>query len=177
LTGSARPSLRALASKFVPAKTRPRSRTLIEELGMLISKTRRMVFTSATRRLEASGDSMLGWQLLALLVRVGKRTQTEVAVALAQHPAGVSRLLDDLEKQGYVARCRDSEDRRRVHVEATARGHRRFQLMLPEVVRAVDQALEPLTEADRRLLRDLLHKVVSQDPECKTQLPDGNGGR
>src|SRR6266481_5349351 len=73
--------------------TRPRSPTLVEELGMLIAKTRKMVWMNATRRLEESGNSMLAWQLLAHLVRVGKRTQIEVAVALAQHPAGLSRLI------------------------------------------------------------------------------------
>jgi len=147
---------------------------MVEELGMLIAKTRKMVWTNATRRLEESGNSMLEWQLLAHLVRAGKRTQIEVAVALAQHPAGLSRLVDDLEKQGYVARCRDQEDRRRVYVEATARGHRRFRSILPEVLRGVDQALEPLSEEERRRLRDLLRKVVSQDPECKN--PPLNGG-
>jgi DNA-binding MarR family transcriptional regulator len=140
---------------------------LVEELGMLISKTRRLVWMNATRRLEASGDSMLGWQVLAHLIRAGKSTQTEVAVALAQHPAGVSRLVDELDRQGYVLRRRDPRDRRRVYVEASARGRRRFLSVLPEVVRGVDQALEPLSEQDRRVLRDLLRKVVAQDAECK----------
>jgi DNA-binding MarR family transcriptional regulator len=110
---------------------------------------------------------MLAWQVLAVLTRAGRQTQTEVAVALAQHPAGISRLVDDLEAQGYVARRRDSDDRRCVHVEATSRGERRFRSILPEVIGAVDQALLPLTEAERRVLRDLLRKVVTQDPDCK----------
>jgi len=143
---------------------------------MLIAKTRKIVWMNATRRLEESGNSMLAWQLLAHLVRVGRRTQIEVAVALAQHPAGLSRLVDDLEKQGYVARCRDHEDRRRVYVEATARGHRRYRSILPEVLQGVDQALEPLSEDERRRLRDLLRKVVSQDPEFRNHPLNGGGG-
>src|SRR5262249_12684688 len=98
------------------AKTRAHSHALAEELGMLISKTRKMVLTNATKRLEDSGESMLAWQVLSVLARTGKQTQTGIAVALAQHPAGISRLVDDLETQGYVARRRDSKDRRRVHV-------------------------------------------------------------
>src|SRR4029453_16814862 len=70
--------------------TRPRSPTLVEELGMLIAKTRKIVWMNATRRLEESGNSMLAWQLLAHLVRTGRRTQIEGAVALGQHPAGLS---------------------------------------------------------------------------------------
>jgi DNA-binding MarR family transcriptional regulator len=162
---------------FVLAKTRPRTQPLVEELGMLISKTRKMVFAAASRRLDESGESVLAWQVLAVLVRSGKKTQSEVGVALAQHPAGVSRLLDDLEKLGYVARSRDSVDRRRVQVEATARGQRRFRSMVPEVLRGVDQVLEPLSDGERRALRDLLRKVVSQDPECRSPGPNGGGTR
>jgi DNA-binding MarR family transcriptional regulator len=144
---------------------------------MLIFKTRKMVFTDATKRLEEFGESMLAWQVLAVLVRDGKRTQGEIAAGLAQHPAGVSRLVDDLEKQGYVERARDSADRRRVHVEATAKGERRFRSILPEVIGAVDHVLEPLSENERRSLRDLLRKVVFQDSECKNPLRDGGAGR
>lgn len=147
------------------AKTFPRKQSLAEELGMLIAKTRRMVWTNATRQLEQSGESMLAWQVLAHLSRAGKQTQTEVAAALGQHPAGVSRLLDELEKQDYVARRRDRDDRRRVYVETTAVGQRRFHAILPEVVRAVEQVLLPLSESEKRVLRGLLRRVVVEDPE------------
>lgn len=144
-----------------------RTRSLTEELGMLIARTRRMVWTNATRRLEARGESMLAWQLLGDLVRSGKRTQVELSEAVAQHPAGVSRLLDELEKGGYVMRSRDPGDRRCVHVMASTRGKRRYRAVLAEVMSAVDQALEPLSKAERQKLRDLLHKVVSEGDDCR----------
>ncbi|HMI85517.1 MAG TPA: MarR family winged helix-turn-helix transcriptional regulator [Polyangiaceae bacterium] len=143
-----------------------RSRSLVEELGMLVGRTRNIVWTNAARGLEASGETVLAWQLLSHLVREGKSTQTALAAGVGQHPAGVSRLVEDLEKQGYVLRRRDPQDRRRIYVEASARGKRRFREALPQVVAAVDQALEPLRESERRLLRDLLRKVagpVSED--------------
>src|SRR5258706_7053293 len=149
------------------------ARSLAEDLWMLIAKARRMLWTNATRRLDESGESMLAWQVLALLVRTGKRNQTEVSVALVQHPAGVSRLLDDLEKLGFVVRTRDVDDRRRVSVDATARGRRRYHAMLPEVLLGVERALDPLSESERRSLRDLLLKVVSQDPEYQRAIQHG----
>jgi DNA-binding MarR family transcriptional regulator len=122
---------------------------------------------NATRRLEACGESMLAWQLLGDLVRSGKRTQIELSLAVAQHPAGVSRLLDALEKGGFVSRRRDPGDRRCVHVVASASGKRRYRAALHEVMRAVDQALEPLSGPERRRLRDLLHKIVSDGDDCR----------
>jgi len=120
---------------------------------------------NATRRLEARGESMLAWQLLGDLVRSGKRTQVELSQAVAQHPAGVSRLLDELEKGGYVSRSRDPGDRRCVHVMASARGRRRYRAVLAEVMSAVGQALDPLTAAERQQLRGLLRKIVSEGDE------------
>jgi len=150
------------------AKPLNHSRSLVEELGMLIGRTRRVVWTNAARRLETAGETVLAWQLLSHLVREGKSTQSELAAGVAQHPAGVSRLLEDLEKQGYVLRRRDSKDRRRVYVEASARGKRRFQEGLPEIVAAVDQALEPLSESERRVLRDLLRKMAGPVSEIRS---------
>ena len=138
---------------------------MTEELGILIGRTRRVVWMNATRRLEARGESMLAWQLLGDLVRSGKRTQVELSQAVAQHPAGVSRLLDELEKGGYVSRSRDPGDRRCVHVMASARGRRRYRAVLAEVMSAVGQALDPLTAAERQQLRGLLRKIVSEGDE------------
>ena len=140
---------------------------------MLIGRTRRIVWTNVARHLEASGETVLAWQVLSQLVRDGKTTQTALAAAVAQHPAGVSRLLDELEKQGYVLRRRDPQDRRRMYVEASARGKRRFQEGLPEIVAAVDQVLEPLEESERRLLRDLLRKITGPVSEFRTSAKVG----
>ena len=57
------------------------------------------------------------------------------------------------------------------------RGERRYRAILPEVIRGVDQALDPLSESERRVLRDLLRKVVAQDPEWKSPATNGGGAR
>jgi DNA-binding MarR family transcriptional regulator len=152
----------------MPAKPLNQAGHLVEELGLLIGRTRRVVWTNAARRLEPFGETVLAWQLLSHLVRDGKCSQATLAAAVGQHPAGVSRLLDDLEKQGFVVRRRDPRDRRRIFVEASARGKRRFEERRPQIVAAVDQALEPLTESDRRLLRDLLRKVTASVSEQRS---------
>jgi DNA-binding MarR family transcriptional regulator len=145
------------------AKAVARSRSLTEELGMLIAQTRRRVWTNAARRLEQAGDSYLPWTFLAHLRKAGRLTQSELATLTAQHPAGVSRLLDELEKEGCVSRRRDPGDRRRVYVVISPRGKRRCEALLPDVIEAVDQALQPLSESERRVLRDLLRKVTASD--------------
>ena len=135
------------------------SRWLNEELGRLLSRARRALWSGAARRLEARGESVLAWQLLNQLERCGPGTQREIAERAAQHPTGVSRLLDELERGGYVRRHRDPSDRRKVRVQITSTGVARLEQSRPEVLTAVDEVLGALTIAERQALRSLLGKI------------------
>src|SRR3954470_19911659 len=145
--------IRALVAKRIQD---PR---LTEEMGRLIMRTRRIVWSTAARRLDEAGESMLAWNLLACIVRTGARTQRELAATVAQHPAGVCRLVEELEQQGFVRRERDADDRRKMIVDITSAGKRRFEALRPSVLASVEQALKPLSAAERRTLRDLLTKL------------------
>ncbi|MEV6040685.1 MarR family transcriptional regulator [Nonomuraea sp. NPDC052116] len=58
-----------------------------------------------------------------LVARGGSATPSELAVELMLSPAGMTGRLDTLEKSGLVRRLRSAEDRRRVDVELTDKGH------------------------------------------------------
>jgi DNA-binding MarR family transcriptional regulator len=145
----------------MPPRSASPEQQLLQDIGRLIPRVRRSIWAGATHRLEARGETMLAWQVLGGVRRTGPSTQRELAEAVSQHPAGVCRLLDDLEKRGLVTRTRDTGDRRRMIVRVTAAGRRRWQTLLPEVVRSVEKTVSPLSDAERRSLRDLLRKVVS----------------
>ncbi len=132
-----------------------------EELDTLIARSRRRVWTYAARHLERMGESIHTWQLLKHLHQGGPLAQCDLAAVCGQHPAGVSRMLDVLEGEGYVRRTRDPSDRRKVQVEITEAGLERLKRMHPEVATAADRALEPLSADDRRVLKALLEKLVS----------------
>jgi DNA-binding MarR family transcriptional regulator len=172
----------AIAIDFLPAalfrkvsSVPPRSDSdrlmVLQEIGQLLPRVRRLVFSAATRRLEPTGETMLTWRVLGWALKLGPVTQRDLADAVAQHPAGLGRLLDDLEGRGLVQRTRDAGDRRRVRVVVTPAGRKRWEALLPEVVRSVEQTLSPLSEAQQRTLGDLLRKVVSG----QSRAPNGGG--
>ena len=158
---SPRPTAHAarLPAAHVPARG---GRWLNEEVGRLLFRARRALWSAAAGRLEARGESVLAWQLLNQLRRGGPGTQRELAERTAQHPTGVSRLLDDLERGGYVRRTRDPMDRRKVRVEITVSGVERLEASRPEVLAAVEEVLQPLSAAERDALRVLLGKLRSE---------------
>ncbi|MFG6195407.1 MarR family winged helix-turn-helix transcriptional regulator [Nonomuraea sp. JJY05] len=58
-----------------------------------------------------------------LVAHGGAATPSELAAELMLSPAGMTGRLDTLEKSGLVRRLRSAEDRRRVDVELTDKGH------------------------------------------------------
>ncbi len=135
---------------------------LASELGTLIFRSRRRVWNAVASGLGAEEESIFTWQLLLHVVRRGGASQRELAEAVAQHPAGVGRALDDLEGRGLVRRRRDPDDRRKLRVEATSRGEAHYRKIYPQTVRHMDAALDPLTEAERVQLRGLLRKLIEE---------------
>ena len=136
-----------------------RSIDLAEEIGQLLARSRRLVFAAAARRLDESGESIHAWRVLAHLAREGATAQCDLAMALAQHPAWVSRLVDELEAEGVVRRRRDAHDRRKLRVEVTVAGRARYEARRAEVNEAVEQVLQPLDRDEREQLRALLLKL------------------
>jgi DNA-binding MarR family transcriptional regulator len=138
--------------------------TLTEELGLLMGKVRRKYWTIASRQLEASGESLSVWHVLSQLVRVEKSTQNELAAAIGYDAPTISRLLDGLEREQLVRRNRDPDDRRRVCVQLTKRGRTRYTRMRPAICAAVECSFRPLNSEERSVLRNILLKLVSDEP-------------
>ena len=134
---------------------------LTDELGWLIPRTRRLVFNRVHERLQRLGASMFLWPLLRRITNQGALSQLELARLTAQHPAAVCRSLEELERREFVRRTRDVRDRRRVLVTATARGRAYCLRLHPEVLLGVDEALRPLSRAERATLGVLLRKLVA----------------
>ena len=132
------------------------------ELVRLVGQTRRRLWIAAARALAARGESIVAWSLVNRIAELGPLTQRELADASAQHPAGVSRQLDELERTGLTARVTDPADRRRRRVELTAAGVRWFQQMRPLVSAATAPVLAVLRPAERRVLTAMLQRVVSE---------------
>lgn len=139
------------------------SAPLAEEVYRLIGRSRRLLWVSSARALEARGDSAFTWQVLCYLVHHGPTVQQDLAMATAQDPASMSRLVDELESRKLVRRRPDPDDRRRLRVEATRKGEAWHRSASPTVNAAVEEAMAALSSRQRRSLRDLL-RVLLQLP-------------
>lgn len=89
----------------------------------------------------------------------GPRTPAELAEAAGVTRATMTGLVDTLERDGFVKREPDPDDRRMMSVRLTPKGDRFLNEFLPGYFKAIAGLMAPLTEPERQTLVRLLGKV------------------
>lgn len=92
----------------------------------------------------------------------GPRTPAELADAAGVTRATMTGLIDTLERDSYVRREPDPDDRRQMSVRLTPRGEKFLREFLPGHFQAIAAIMGSLTEAERKTLVRLLIKVQQQ---------------
>ena len=127
------------------------------ELRTLLGRQRRR-FLIAASELELHPA-----QAGALLQLASPLPMNELAAVLACDNSNVTGLVDRLEARGLVARQANPDDRRVKRIVLTAAGSRLRDQLLERVGRP-PAGIERLSPAEQRQLRDLLRRVVDDDP-------------
>jgi DNA-binding MarR family transcriptional regulator len=119
----------------------------------------------AMRRLReahtASDLSPRQFHLLGLLHDRGPTAQRELGHALAVDPSILVTLLNPLERDGFISRQRDPDDRRRHVVTLTPAGESHLNAAAQAQREAEDEVLASLDDDERDQLRGLL--IVLRD--------------
>jgi DNA-binding MarR family transcriptional regulator len=132
---------------------------LLHELTRLITKIRRALYMAAARELGRRGESIGAFTVAARLVERRAASQKDLAELTAQHPAGISRLLDEMDRRGLTARALDPLDQRRRLVTLTPAGRRWYRRLEPVVLRAGESVLGVLDLTEQHQLRGLLRRL------------------
>ncbi len=136
----------------------PVTREVVDLIGSVVARY------YAEYELAAAHHSLTGAQarVLALLARE-PTPMRQVARQLKCEPSNVTGIVDRLESRGLVVRRSDPADRRVKLAAATDEG-----VDMAERLRsALDFAREPLgglTPAERTVLRDLLQRMLGEEP-------------
>lgn len=139
-------------------------------IGFLISDVARLMRTAFDRRVRQLGLTRSQWLVINRLHRRPGATQSELAEMLEVEKATAGRMVDRMEKKGWVVRRADAADRRvnRLHLTDEAD---LIQLQLAEIAdRTVDDALALLSARQRDQFAEAMRRVKRQlqsmlDPE------------
>jgi DNA-binding MarR family transcriptional regulator len=116
-------------------------------------------------RFAAAGVRRYHFPVLVALDEQGPASQAALGRRLSIDRSDMVAVLNDLERDGLVARARDDRDRRRNLVRLTPAGAGALKRLDARVQDAQDSLLEPLSATERRELRRLLTRVVEHHGE------------
>ncbi len=98
--------------------------------------------------------------VLGLIRRNPDASARQLARALAMTPPNVALWLEKLEARGLVARQRSRSDARVQHIRATPKGTALVDTAAQRLIDGEQAALTALSNAERAMLVELLHKLA-----------------
>ena len=144
-----------------------------DSVGYLMRRVLQSIAQLADGRLVPHGLTHGQWMPLFLLLKnkEGPSTVATLARDLNVDPGAATRMLDRLEKKGFIARSRSTEDRRVVHVTLTEEG-RRVAGEVPKVLSQVlNDHLAGFSHEEWQLLLALLRRMLANAETLQAAAP------
>jgi MarR family multiple antibiotic resistance transcriptional regulator len=116
----------------------------------------------STHKIKRYGLSTQSWLILTVIGRFAPISPSELADRTSVRRDRISRILDLLVKQGFVARHLSNRDRRRLALTLTAKG-RKVCDKLEIVARQIEvEVSRRLTKLQRKALSDILSTIEAE---------------
>ena len=100
------------------------------------------------------------WRVLRVLHENGSLDAKELAKSACVLAPSLTRIIKNLEERGFLTRCVDGKDGRRVLLEISALGQSLIESVTPDVQEIYCQFEDKYGKQKMRDLLDLLHDVV-----------------
>jgi len=131
-------------------------------IGYVLSDLARLIRTVFDRRVRDIGMTRAQWLVLTRLYRRPGASQTELADMLEIDRASAGRMIDRMEKSGWLERRPDSGDRRVNRLFLTEEARRLHARMWAVAEATVDDALSPLSAAEREQFSFMASRVKAR---------------
>ena len=128
-------------------------------LGWLFHDIHRLLTKAFESRIAGMGLTRPQWRVLITLRRDDGRTQTELADLVEMEKAPLGKILDKLEKGGWITRRGDPADRRARRVYCTAKIERHLTGIAEAARGTFAQALAGMREGEVKMLIDRLQRM------------------
>jgi len=133
---------------------------LFRRTAYLARRLQQICVAIITESLANEGLTQLQWAVISCLDAMPSIDQRRLADALGIVPVNAGQIVDQLEEMGLVHRRMNGADRRVRELHLTTRGLQLRRRLLPANLAANDRILAPLRPKDRKLLLELLVRVI-----------------
>ena len=137
-----------------------------ENIGLLIHDVARLLRVLYDRQMSSIGLTRSQWWLLTYLFFKDGINQSELAILMDMEKAPLSRLLDRMEKKGWVIRKNENKDRRTKNIYLSESIKPLISSMRDKAAEYRSESLSILTDKERNKLKDIL-QTLKQDLTSK----------
>jgi len=111
------------------------------------------------KRLKRSGINIARWRVLAVLKDNGRMNVSQIVERTIIEQPTVSRIVDQLEREGLATREIYDQDSRLVQVMLTPAGEKAFSEIFPTATKHQEQALQGFTQKEIKTLIGFLERI------------------
>ena len=99
---------------------------------MQLLRARELLMQRFRRQLNVHGLTEQQWRVMRSLSEVDSISNQQLSDQCVLHPASLSRILPNLESEGFIARYPSDSDRRHLQVLLTPKGRKLVETLIPE---------------------------------------------
>lgn len=128
-------------------------------VAFITNQAAKKISHSFNERLMKSGISRVQWTALYYLSKEEKITQSELADKMDIKNSTVARLIDRMERDGFLSRERSQKDRRVTNVYLTDKGIKIWKKLMPEGIRVSEIVAENISLEEMEIFKGVLKKM------------------
>ena len=132
-----------------------------KSLGFLIKRCGIVMTQIAERRFESQPISFTQWMVLIWLAQ-GPSSPSELSAHLGHDMGALTRVADELERNGMVRRDRSQRDRRAVELAITPEGRRQALAGKRLLLELLNELVAPYSNTEVDILISLLQRLLSR---------------
>lgn len=136
-------------------------------LPYLLNRAGARIASAFGEEMRPLGAGLQVWRVLAALRERDGRRMGELSRTTSIEVSTLTRLVDNMEKEGLVERRRDAEDARAVALHVTPAGRRLTRRILPIAERYEAVALKGFSATEADLLKRALRRLYDNMDELK----------
>ena len=133
-----------------------------KSIGFLVKRCGGLMSQLAERHFATEQVSFTQWMVIATLGRFEHLTATALSEETCHDMGALTRIVDDLEREGLVRRERTERDRRVVEIALTADGRRYLQAGKRIVVELLNSLAAPFSRQELETLIALLQRMMAR---------------
>lgn len=132
-----------------------------KSIGFWVGTTSHAIEQAMSAELAGTGVTLRQVQVLACLALCGELIQTELAERMRIEPSTLVRLLDRMERDGWIERHDDPHDRRKKLIRSTRKAEPHWDEIITRGERTEKRAVKGLTKTQLNELKQTLAKIRS----------------